>query len=417
MSLSSMAAKIALPKTYADPGEVNEILKRVRNEEPVIWIEPEGVRPLWLATRAEDVKFIETHPEMFLAGPRTAIQLEVHEKRNIEMFGRPQGPMQTLVEMDGDHHRSRRLLTQSWFGPNRIKSQKALVDTIAEDFVARMARLQPECDFAKDVAFLYPLRVINAIMGLPEEVDPVFLKLTQQNFGAADEDVSDSKEELAERMTRIFMEFQAIFAPLIEDRRQNPVDDLASVLANAEIDGERLPDAEIMGYFLIIATAGHDTTSATTAGGLLALAQHPEQLAKLKQNLDLIPSAVEEFFRWVAPVKNFVRTATEDVEIGGKTIRAGQDIAVMFESACRDENVFENPFEFRIDRKPNNHLAFGTGPHLCLGMHLARIEVAAFFKAMLPRLDEIELTGDPAFLQSPFVSGLKSMPIRFKMSR
>lgn len=416
MDLSTLAARVALPSTYANPQEVHAILKRVRAEEPVIKVDPDGVRPLWVVSRAEEVRFVETHPELFLAGPRTAIQLEVHENKNIEMFGRPQGPMATLVEMDGDHHRSRRLLTQTWFGPNRIKSQQSLVDEIAGDFVSRMANLQPECDFASDVAFLYPLRVINAIMGLPESIDPIFLRLTQQNFGAADEDVADSQEELAERMGSIFMEFQSVFGPLIEDRRNNPVDDLASVLANAEIDGETLPDAEIMGYFLIIATAGHDTTSATTAGGLLALIEHPEQLAKLKANPDLIPSAVEEFLRWVAPVKNFVRTATKDVELGGKTIREGEDVAVMFSSACMDETVIEDPFEFRIDRKPNNHLAFGTGAHLCLGMHLARMEVAAFFRALLPRLDEIELTTDPAYLQSAFVSGLKSMPIRFKMT-
>lgn len=416
MDLSRQAARIALPATYANPVEVDEILTRVRAEEPVIKIHPEGVRPLWLITKADDVKFVETHPDIFLAGPRTAIQLEVHEQKNIQLFGRPQGPMATLVEMDGDHHRSRRLLTQSWFGPNRIKSQIGVVEQIASSYIEKMATLQPECDFVTDIAFLYPLRVINAIMGLPEEVDPIFLKLTQQNFGAADEDVADSSADIAERLGQTFMEFQAVFEPLIADRRANPVNDLASVLANAEIDGERLPEAEIMGYFLIVATAGHDTTSATTAGGLLALLQHPEQLAKLKQNPDLIPNAVEEFFRWVAPVKNFVRTASRDVEIGGKTIPKGDDVAVMFASACRDETKYEDPFEFRVDRKPNPHLSFGTGPHLCLGMYLARMEIAAFFRMLLPRLDEIELAGDPAFLQSAFVTGLKSLPIKFKMS-
>lgn len=416
MDLSSSAARLTLPQTYADPEDVHAILTRARAEEPVIWVEPEGVRPLWLVTRAEELRYVEAHPELFEAGPRTAMQLEIHENKNIELFGRPQGPMVSLVEMDGAHHRSRRMLTQAWFGPNRIKSQSELVDQIAADFVEKMATLQPGCDFAQEIAFLYPLRVINAIMGLPEDVDAVFLRLTQQSFGAADEDVSDANEDIAERMARVAMEFQSIFEPLIEDRRKNPIDDLASVLANAKIDGEPLPFPEILGYFLIVATAGHDTTSATTAGGLLALLQHPEQLAKLKQNPDLIPDAVEEMFRWVAPVKHFARTATQDVELGGKTIRKGQDVAVMFESTCRDESIFEDPFEFRIDRKPNNHLAFGTGPHVCLGMYLARMEVAAFFKALLPRLDEIELAGDLAYLQSVLVSGLKTMPIKFKMS-
>ena len=415
MDLSKQAAKIALPETYASPKAVDEILTRVRNEDPVIWIEPEGVRPLWLVSRAEDLKFVETHPDYFLAAPRPAIQLEAQEKQNMEWFGRTTGPMDTLVQMDGAHHRSRRVLTQNWFGPNRIKSKQPLIDDIAKTFVQKMADLQPQCDFASDVAFRYPLRVINAIMGLSEDFDEPFLRLTQQTFGSADDDVSDSNAKVLERLGKAYLEFQESFGPVIEDRRQNPRDDLASVLANAEIDGEPLPDAEILGYFLIVATAGHDTTSATTAGGLLALIQHPEQLKKLTENLELIPNAVEEFLRWTAPVKNFVRTATQDVDLNGKTIKKGDAVAVLFASTCRDENIFEDPFEFRIDRAPNNHLAFGTGPHLCLGMHLARMEVTAFFRELLPRLEEIELTAEPTYLQSVLVSGLKSMPIKYKM--
>lgn len=416
MNLSQLAAQLALPKTHANPNEVNDILTRLRAEEPVIRIDPDGVRPLWLVTRSEDIKHIETHPDDFLAAPRTGIQLEIHEQKNIELFGRVQGSMPTLVEMDGEHHRSRRLLTQGWFGPSQIKSQTGLVNEIAESYVNRMATLQPTCDFVTDIAVYYPLRVINAIIGLPEKDDDTFLRLTQQMFGAADEGISNSNEQIRERLGRIYMDFHAIFAPIIEDRRNNPKDDLATILANAEINGEKLPDEEVLGYFLIIATAGHDTTSATTAGALQALIEHPEQLKKLKENLDLIPNAVEEFLRWVAPVKNFVRTASRDIELGGKTIKKGEDLAVMFASAGRDEGVIENPFEFRVDREKNAHLSFGTGPHLCLGMHLARMEVAAFFQILLPRLDEVEIVGSPAYVESAFVTGLKSLPIRFKMN-
>lgn len=415
MDLAQLAARVALPETYADPDEVNEILARVRTEDPVIWVEPEGVRPLWLVTRAEHLKFVETHPDLFLVAPRPGLQLKAQEDKNMEMFGRSTGPMPTLVEMDGKPHMSRRMITQTWLGPKNIRTQQAKVDDIARLHVERMAKRQPECDFARDVAFRYPIRVINAIMGLPEEFDETFVKLTQEMFGSADADIVEQTGDFRDRLGQIYLEFQSMFAPLVEDRRKNPRDDLATVLATAKLDGDLLPDAEIMGYFLIVATAGHDTTSATTAGGLLALMQHPEQLKKLKENPDLIPGAVEEFLRWIAPVKSFVRTATQDVELGGKTIKKGESLAVLFASTCRDEALFEDPHKFRIDRKPNNHLAFGTGPHLCLGMHLARMEVASFFRELLPRLDEIDLTAEPTYLQSPLVSGLKTMPIRFSM--
>lgn len=415
MNLSQRAAKLLLPDTYAEPEEVHEIMTQIRKEEPVIWVEPEGVRPIWLASRAEDVKFVENNPDKFLAGPRPALMTIEQEQKNLELFGRDTGPMDTLIQMDGDHHRSRRAITQEWFRINHIKNFRDSIDEISKSFVDRMASHQPECDFANDIAFLYPLRVINSMTGLPEELDPVILKLTQQNFGGSDDEVANMDEEFMARMATTLMEFQKIFAPIIEDRRKNPRDDLATALANAKVDGELLPDMEIMGYFLIVATAGHDTTSATTAGGMLELIRHPDQLQKLKDNPKLLPMAIEEFFRWVSPVKHFFRTATEDVEIGGKTIRKGEHIAALFSSACRDEEVYEDPFTFNIERKPNPHLAFGAGPHLCLGMNLARIEIASFFSELLPRIDSIELNGEPSFTKAAFVTGLKSLPIKFSM--
>lgn len=415
MELAQRASLLLQPDTYTRPDEVHEILAELRKEEPVIWVEPEGVRPIWLATKAKDVKFIETNPDKFIARPRPALMTIDEEEGNIKRFGNRTGPMETLVQMDGDYHRSRRSITQEWFRVNRIKTDKARVEAIAKAFVDRMANMQPECDFAKDVAFLYPLRVINSITGLPEEMDPIILRLTQQSFARADEELVQTEEERMALMAATHMEFSKLFTPIIEERRKNPCGDLASALANAEIDGERLPDWEIMGYFLIVATAGHDTTSATTAGGLLQLLRHPDQLRKLTENPALMPGAIDEFLRWVAPVKHFFRTATEDVEVGGKTIREGGAVAVMFESACRDEELIEDPFTFNIERKPNPHLAFGTGPHLCLGMHLAKLEIASFFNELLPRLDSIELNGEPSFTKAAFVTGLKSLPVKYSM--
>lgn len=415
MNISQRAARLLEPDIHANPEEVQDIMAQIRRDEPLIWVEPHNVRPIWLASKAEDVRFIETNPEKFIAKPRPALMTIEEEQKNLELFGSITGPMDTLVNMDGEYHRSRRLITQKWFATKNIMSFSESIDKISKQFLDRMATLQPECDFAKDVAFLYPLRVINSMMGLPEELDEVVLTLTQQNFGASDDEFGNTEEERMARMATAMMDFQRLFEPIIADRRANPRDDLATALAHAEIDGERLPEGEIMGYMLIVATAGHDTTSATTAGGLLELLRHPDQLQKLKDNPELIPNAVEEFLRWVAPVKHFFRTATEDVEIRGKTIRKGESVATLFASASRDEDVYDDPHVFNIERKPNPHLSFGTGPHLCLGLHLARLEIARFYGQMLPRLDEIELNGDPTFLEAAFVTGLKSLPIKFSM--
>ena len=186
MELAKRASLLLQPESYTTPDKVHEILTQLRKEEPVIWVEPDNVRPIWLATKAADVKFIETNPDKFIARPRTALMTIDEEQNNIERFGNATGPMETLVQMDGDYHRSRRALTQEWFRVNRIKADKARIEGIAKTFVDRMASLQPQCDFAKDVAFLYPLRVINSITGLPEEMDEVILRLTQQNFARDD---------------------------------------------------------------------------------------------------------------------------------------------------------------------------------------------------------------------------------------
>ena len=169
----------------------------------------------------------------------------------------------------------------------------------------------------------------------------------------------------------------------------------------------------MFGYFLIIATAGHDTTSYSLTGGLKALLENPDQLAKLRADPSLLPSAVDEFIRWTSPVKHFMRTATEDVEIEGKQVRAGDIVMLSYPSANRDEDVFDDPFAFRVDRKPNRHLAFGTGPHLCLGQHLAKMELISFMREFLARIDDVELAGIPRAVQSTFVGGVKNLPIRY----
>ena len=418
MTLEENAARLGDAATYADPDELNAIFTQLRRSGRMVRAEPEGMRSFWAITKAADIRFVETNSDKFIAEPWPAMLMKDQEQKNIELFGSISGPSTTLVSMDGEVHRKHRLIAQEWFMPHNVRKLIPEVDAIARTYVEKMAAMGGECDFAQDVAFWYPLRVVNSILGLPESVDADFLRLTQLSFGAADPNVEASVKDRLERFAQSHREFMTIFKPIIEDRRANPTDDLASAYSNATIDGEPLGDTETLGLFLITATAGHDTTSATTAGGLKALIEHPDQFSKLRENMNLLPNAVEEFLRWVAPVKHFARTATQDVQIGDQTVLEGERVVVFFASACRDEEVFEDPFEFRIDRDPNKHLAFGTGPHLCLGMHLARLEIKSFFEQLLPRLETIELAGEASYLQANLVSGLTSLPVnyRFKVS-
>ena len=414
MTLEQNAARLADAATYADPDELNEIFTELRRSGRVVLAQPQGMRSFWAVTKAADVRFVETNSDKFIAEPWPAMLMKDQEQKNIELFGSISGPSTTLVSMDGEIHHKHRLIAQAWFMPHNVRKLVPEVDAIARTYIEKMAAMNGECDFARDIAFWYPLRVVNSILGLPESVDADFLRLTQLSFGAADPNIEASIESRLERFAQSHREFMSIFHPVIEDRRANPTDDLASAYSNATIDGEPLGVAETLGLFLVTATAGHDTTSATTAGGLKALLEHPEQFSKLRENMDLLPNAVEEFLRWVAPVKHFARTATEDVQIGNQAIAKGERVVVFFASACRDEEVFDDPFEFRIDRDPNKHLAFGTGPHLCLGMHLARLEIKSFFEQLLPRLKSVELAGEATYLQANLVSGLTSLPVKYE---
>jgi cytochrome P450 len=260
---------------------------------------------------------------------------------------------------------------------------------------------------------LYPLYVILSLLGLPDTDFDRMLMLTQQLFGGDDEDLRRSID--VEEQFTVLLDFFNYFTELTASRRATPTEDLASALANAQIDGAFIPDMDLASYYVIIATAGHDTTSSTIAGGLHALLRNPSELARLQADPGLLPTAVEEMIRWVTPVKEFMRTAAEDAVVHQTEISAGQSVYLAYLSANRDEDVFDDPFRFDVGRTPNKHLAFGFGPHFCLGAQLARMETRALFGELLPRLEEIEPAGEPASSATVFVGGLKTLPIRYRL--
>jgi cytochrome P450 len=399
------------PTAYAEVERFHEAAALLRLEDPVHWVEGPGYRPFWAVTRHADVLEVERDNARFLSAPRPLLQ-SVEAERQVEAEG---SPLRTLIHMDEPDHRAYRAIAADWFHPGSLRRLDEATRRLAGRAVDRMAEVGGACDFAGDVAANYPLYVILSLLGLPESDFPRMLRLTQELFGGDDEDLRRSATP--EEQFQVLVDFFVYFTELTAARRAQPTEDLASVIANARIDGDYLPDLDTASYYVIITTAGHDTTSSTISGGLLALLEHPAELARLASEPALMPTAVEEIIRWVTPVKEFMRTAAEDCVLSGTRINAGQSVYLSYLSANRDETVFESPFRFDVARDPNRHLAFGFGPHFCLGAALARMETRALFAELIPRLEHVELAGPPSHSATVFVGGLKRLPIRYRLRR
>ena len=388
------------------------LFDHLRSTDPVAWVEHPEYRPFWALTRYDDVKSIGSANNEFLSAPRTVLVPEDAEKMFLETFGTANG-LETLIHMDRPKHLKLRKVTREWFLPRSIDKLTAEIQDLAKEYVDKMVEMGDECDFVKDIALYFPLRIILSILGLPRESEETMLKLTQEIFGGQDPDLQRG-EDLNAGM-QVLHDFGAYFNEVIADRKVNPQDDLATVLANAEVDGEPMNPLDQMSYFIITASAGHDTTSAAISGGLKAMMEHPEQMALWRDRPDLDIGAAKEIIRWVSPVRHMVRTATQDLELRGKQIKAGDNLALWYPAANRDPEAFENPNVLDITRDPKQQLAFGYGSHMCLGQHLAALEVACFYRELLPRLDEISPSADPEWIQAIFVGGLKSLPVRYQL--
>jgi cytochrome P450 len=408
LSIEDAARVFTDPSAYADEPRFHRSCALLRREHPVPYVDVDGYEPFWALTRHDDIMTVARAPGMWLNGPRPALGPKRTGGKNPADM-----PVRTLVQMDAPEHTIYRKISVDWFKAANIARLADRSAELAKQSVDRMADLGGECDFLVDVAVNYPLYIILALLGLPEEDFPRMLKLTQEMFGNQDPDLARETDDDTLMVT--LLEFFEYFRGVIEDRRANPRDDLASVIANAEIDGEPIGVLEAVGYFVIIATAGHDTTSSAISGGFAALLANPDQLRLLMDDPALVPTAVEEMFRYVSPVKQFMRTATSEQIVGGVTIPEGGAVLLSFPSANRDEAVFERSDVFDVTRNPNRHIAFGFGSHYCLGTHLARLETRAFYNELIPRLEHVELAGDPAFMKTLFVGGPKRVPIRYRL--
>ena len=420
-----VARQVIDPHSYAEWDGLLDTFDRLRLESPVARIEPDDGKlfdPFWLVTRYEDVMRISKDNATFLNNPRPVV---FSFRDAIEFSRQATGSdmlVDSLVVFDAPIHPKYRRLTQDWFMPRNLQKMEEEIRAIAHATVDRLVAAGPEVDFVKLVSGPYPLHVVMQILGVPEEDEPRMQMLTQQLFGGQDKDLSGTgldqmtPEQVVQLVAGAVRTFEDYFAKLAEDRRANPMDDVASVIANAMVDGAPLPARDMAGYYIIVATAGHDTTSASTAGAMMALAQDPEQWARVKADRSLLPGIVEEAIRWTTPVQHFMRTAAEDVELGGQQIKKGDWLMINYVAANHDPAQFENPRKFDAARSPNRHLAFGAGAHQCLGLHLARMEMKILFETLLDRIECIELAGEPKRATSTFVGGLKTLPVRFVAS-
>ena len=395
------------PQAYTDDAKWHHAMSHLRAHAPVSWVDVAEYRPFWAITKHADIMAIERANDLFTNSPRPVLMTKESDELQAGVG------ISTLIHMDDPQHRVVRAIGGDWFRPKAMRAMKLRVDELATRYVDHMAAVGPECDFVQEVAVNFPLFVIMSLLGVPEEDFPRMLQYTQELFGNEDAELAGgaTKEETLGVLLDMFGYFNALTA----SRREHPTEDLASAIANAKIDGEPLSDVDTVSYYVIIATAGHDTTSATISGGLQALVEHPDQLRRLQDDPGLMGLATEEMIRWVTPVKEFMRTAREDTTVRGVPIAAGESVLLSYPSGNRDEDVFVDPFRFDVGRDPNRHVAFGYGVHFCLGAALARMEVNSFFSALVPRLRSIELTGVPEYTATTFVGGLKPLPIRYEL--
>jgi cholest-4-en-3-one 26-monooxygenase len=376
------------------------------------WDRDPECTPFWAVTKYDDIVLLSKQPKKFLNAPRLAVFPEGQPPEEQGVVTR-----HLLVMDPPDHHKFRKVAS-AWFTPRSIERLRPDIERISAELLDDLFRdgELSQADFVADVTAPLTLWVLADMLGVPREDWRLMFQWTNAIAGSSDPEFRQEGATPQETIRGAREDLFRYFAELVEKRRSQPQEDIVSVLANAKIDGEPLPMLELLSYCLVLVVAGNETTRNAASGGLLALIQNPGELDKLRRNPDLIKPAVEEIVRWTNPVIQFCRTATEDCELRGQKIRAGEAFCLFYASANRDEDVFDDPYAFRIDRHPNPHLGFGIGEHFCLGANLARLELRVLFRDLARRLVDIELDGPFERVRSSFLGGVKRMPIQYRLS-
>ncbi len=401
------------PSAFADMDAWHATAAELREESPILRVEADGWQPFWAVTKHADVFEVSRRSDVYFntekSAPGPDLQYDMLQAFGIEL-------PRTLVHLHGDVHSKLRAVTNDWFKPAAVKHLQSAIDDIADEFVQKMVQMDGRCDFAADVAVPFTIRVIMSIFCVPRSDEALMLSLTQGLFGAADpEYLGDFSDPLA-AITSSINTFVEFFDRLAADRRDHPTGDLATVIANGLVDGAPMGERERLWYYIIVATAGHDTTSFALSGGLEQLVRHPDQMRAVQDDPSLVGPAAEEMIRWTSPVRSFMRWAQADTVLGGVDIAAGDAVLTSYPSANRDSEVFSDPMRFDIARPDADKLlSFGLGMHYCLGAQVARREVRTMLAKVLERVDTIELDGSPQYSAAHFVSGVKHLPIRYTL--
>jgi cytochrome P450 len=322
-----------------------------------------------------------------------------------------------VVTLDPPRHGPMRRVASRRFTPRALEAQRLEVERIAAGVLARAATAgaAEEGDFVERIAAPLPIAVVASILGVPQGDWGLLFRWTNEVIGKDDPEYRRPGETPGQTMRRARGELHAYFQRLLAQRRREPQDDLVSDLLHADLEGKPLTEEQVLSYCELMVEAGNETTRNAISGGLLAFCEHRDQWERLRVHPELLPDAVEEILRWVSPINHFTRTATEDCEVRGERISSGEQVALFWASANRDEDVFAEPFAFRVDRRPNPHVAFGVGEHFCMGAHVARVELETVFRHLLARLESFEPAGPVERLSSAVNAGLKHLPLRYRL--
>jgi cholest-4-en-3-one 26-monooxygenase len=409
MSAPTDAFELIDPEHFARHGYPHALWARLRAEDPVAYIAPPGYEPFWAITKHADILEILKQPRRFSSAQGISLR---------RAGAPPMPPSEMVVMLDPPRHGPIRRVANGRFTPRAVRDRRDDIDRIATEVLdgAAPAGGAAELDFVERIAAPFPLAVIAWILGVPSADWQLLYGWTNEVIGKDDPEYRRPGETPGQTIKRARGEVHAYFDRLIQQRRREPQPDLVSDLIKGEIDGEPLSGEQLTLYCELLVEAGNETTRNAISGGLLAFCDHREEWQTLSDHPELLPHAVEEILRWVSPISHFTRTATEDSEVHGTKIRAGDQVALYFASANRDEDVFDDPFAFRVERQPNPHLAFGFGEHFCMGAHVARVELETIFRHLVERLDSFEVSGLVERLSSIVNGSIKHLPLRYGMT-
>jgi alpha-terpineol hydroxylase len=415
-----LARAVILSPSYGDlEGTVLPACRRLRTELPFARAQVDGYDPVWLVSRHADIQAVLRDADTFHSADINPMFHPIAGDEFTKSINN--GTTRVLnfpTYMDPPEHAIYRNATAAAFQPAVVRRWADRFREIAVEEVDRLLESGGECDFVKDLSRHYPLHTVMEMLGVPEEDYELMLKLTQDTFGGEDpdwnrDDIPLTPDAAAKQWQAAVLDFERYFAALLEDRKANPGDDLITTIVSARLpDGEPMPPLFQNHYVSGLAAAGHDTTNSALSGGMLGLARFPDQLDKVHSEPKLIGGLVDESLRYATPAKHFMRNATRDTTVAGVDVTAMDRLMCLFVSGNRDETVFADPDTFDVTRRPNPHLSFSFGPHVCLGQHVSKLEMRILFEELLPRLKSIELAGEPVWKVSNFVSGIKSLPLR-----